>query len=164
MSREQLPLWEDPKQIILEKEKVDLSTLPTLKTRKNSFDTLPKETYFIYKTGGINPFMKELGPVFPVIKTFKGRILKQSNLTCGKDAPYPHLNIYLRNKQLSLKCFLHKIVGLAFLKNDDFEKKYIIDHLDNNHFNYMPHNLEWVTPSQNNKRAYDRDGKRGRGK
>ena len=55
-------------------------------------------------------------------------------------------------------------MGLAFLKNDDFEKKYIIDHLDNNHFNYMPHNLEWVTPSQNNKRAYDRDGKRGRGK
>ena len=56
----------------------------------------------------------------------------------------------------TLKCFLHKIVGLAFLENDDFENKYIIDHLDDNIFNYLPNNLEWVTPSENSNRIYRR--------
>jgi hypothetical protein len=150
----QLSLWEDPKQIILEKEKVDLSTLKTLKTRKRAMNLLPKERFFIYKTGGINPFMKELGPIFPVIKNDKGKVLAQSLLTTGKDAPYPHINInlYINGKKNSLKCFLHKMVGLAFLKNNDFENKYIIDHLDGNIFNYMPDNLEWVTHSENQKR------------
>ena len=46
----QLSLWEDPKQIILEREKVDLSTLKTLKTRKLAMSELPKEKYYIYKT------------------------------------------------------------------------------------------------------------------
>tara|TARA_R100001594_G_scaffold47433_2_gene80349 strand:- start:762 stop:1244 length:483 start_codon:yes stop_codon:yes gene_type:complete len=154
MIRKQLCLWENPKQIILEREKVDISTLKTLKTRKRSMCLLPKDTYFIYKTGGINPFMSELGPIFPVIKNYKGKILKQARLKTGKDSPYPHINIciYVDGKKTSLKCFLHKIVGLAFLKNDDFENKYIIDHLDNNIFNYLPENLEWVTPSENNNR------------
>ena len=80
MIQEQLTLWQDPKQIILEKEKVDMSTLRNLKTRKYPFNSLPKNTYFIYKTGGINPHMKDLGPVFPVIKNFKGKTLKQSAL------------------------------------------------------------------------------------
>jgi hypothetical protein len=44
---------------------------------------------------------------------------------------------------------MHKLVGLAFLKNDDYENKYIIDHLDGNILDYRPENLEWVTPSQN---------------
>ena len=69
----------DEKQVILEREKVDMSTLKTLKTRTHAWDLLPKDRYFIYKTGGINPHMKELGPIFPVIKNFKGKILKQSN-------------------------------------------------------------------------------------
>jgi len=158
MIREQLSLWEDEKQIILEREKVDISTLKTLKTRTNAFDVLPKDTYFIYKTGGINPFKKDLGPIFPVIKNFKGKILKQSLLTNGKDAPYPNLfiNTKVGNKQVSIKCFLHKITGLAFLKNDDFEHKYVIDHLDDDIFNYLPHNLEWVSVGTNNRRAWER--------
>ena len=149
----QLSFWEDPKQIILERDKVDLSTLKTLKTRRIPMDTLPKGRFFIYKTGGINPFMKELGPVFPFIKSSSGKLLNQSSLSNGKDSPYPHINIntYTPHK-VSLKCYLHKMVGLAFLKNDDFENKYIIDHLDGNIFDYRPENLEWVTPSENNRR------------
>jgi len=149
----QLSLWEDPKQIILEREKVDLSTLKTLKTRKRAMSELPKERYYIYKTGGINPFMSELGPVFPFVKNDRGKIINLVPLSNGKDAPYPHYNIFLsRNangKSRALKCFMHKLVGLAFLKNDDYENKYIIDHLDGNIFDYRPENLEWVTPSQN---------------
>ena len=149
--KHQLTLWEDPKQIILEREKVDLSTLKTLKTRQRPLSLLSKDTYFIYKTGGINPFMKELGPIFPVIKNYRGKVLAQTPLTNGKDASYPHLqiNVNVDGKKKSLKCFLHKMVGLAFLKNDDFENKYIIDHLNGNIFDYRPENLEWVTPSEN---------------
>ena len=98
MRGEQLSLWQDEKQIILEREKVDISTLKTLKTRQNPWDLLPTDTYFIYKTGGINPFKKELGPIFPVIKNFRGKILNQSPLTSGKDSPYPYLLI---NAQVS---------------------------------------------------------------
>ena len=155
MIRNQLSLWEDEKQIILEREKVDMSTLKTLKTRKHAFHNLPKDTFFIYKTGGVNPFMKELGPIFPVIKNSRGKILKQSTLTNGKDSPYPYV-IINRHSDGGYKCFLHKIVGLAFLKNNDWEHKFIIDHLDNGVFNYHPENLEWVTISENNRRAYER--------
>ena len=149
--KHQLTLWEDPKQIILEREKVDLSTLKTLKTRQRPLSLLPKDTYFIYKTGGINPFMKELGPIFPVIKNYRGKVLAQAPLTNGKDASYPHLhiNVNVDGDKKSLKCFLHKMVGLAFLKNDDFENKWVIDHLNGNIFDYRPENLEWVTPSEN---------------
>ena len=152
--KHQLTLWEDPKQIILEREKVDLSTLKTLKTRQRPLSLLPKDTYFIYKTGGINPFMKELGPIFPVIKNYRGKVLAQAPLTNGKDASYPHLqiNVNVDGEKTSLKCFLHKMVGLAFLKNDDFENKYIKDHLNGDILDYSLKNLEWVTPSENNLR------------
>jgi len=156
MRGEQLCLWKDEKQVILEREKVDMSTLKTLKTRTHAWDLLPKDRYFIYKTGGINPHMKELGPIFPVIKNSEGKILSQSPLTSGKDAPYPHLfiNVRIKGERKSLKCFLHKITGLAFLKNNDFKNKCIIDHLDDNIFNYLPSNLEWVTHSENSRRRY----------
>ena len=148
-----MSLWEDPKQIILEKNKVDLCTLKNLKTRVNGFDLLPKDTYFIYKTGGINPFKPELGPIFPFVQNSKGKILNLSNN--AKSAPYPHFNINIENR-LSLKCFIHKIVALAFLKNSDYDKYYVVDHLDDDIHNYLPENLEWCTVGQNNQRRYDR--------
>ena len=89
--------------------------------------------------------------IFPFIKNSKGKILKQVSLTTGTDAPYPHLFLNPPTGE-KLKCFLHKIVGLAFLKNDNFEQKFLIDHLDGNIYNYMPNNLEWVTASENQKR------------
>jgi len=153
MIRQQMALWEDPKQIILEKNKVDLCTLKNLKTRVNTFDLLPKDTFFIYKTGGINPFKPELGPIFPFIQNSKGKILNQSNNP--KSAPYPHCNINIANK-MSLKCYIHKIVALAFLKNSDYDKYYIVDHLDDDIYNYLPENLEWCTVGQNNQKRYDR--------
>ena len=45
-------------------------------------------------------------------------------------------------------------IFLGFIKylENIFENKYIIDHLDGNIFDYRPENLEWVTPSENNRR------------
>ena len=62
-------------------------------------------------------------------------------------------------RQITFKCFLHKITALAFLKNNNFEHKYIIDHVDDDIFNYLPDNLEWVTHSQNAQRRYSRGRK-----
>jgi hypothetical protein len=32
---------------------------------------LPKDTYYIFKTGGINPYMESKGPIFPFIQNKK---------------------------------------------------------------------------------------------
>jgi len=94
MIREQLPLWDDPKQIILDKEKVDISTLRSSDERKNNFINLPKETYYIYKTGGINPYKVRLGKIFPFLKNDRtGKILNIRSSEDGKSATYPHWDI-----------------------------------------------------------------------
>jgi len=149
--REQLSLWEDPAQIILDKEKVDVSTLRDTKGRINSLNNLPKETYYIYKTGGINPFKKELGRIFPFLKNdVNGRVF--SIVDNDKSCSYPHWHITLHKK--SYKLIIHKTVALAFLKlpDDLINIKTSVDHIDNDHLNYLLSNLEWVTPSENNKR------------
>ena len=162
MIRDQLSLWEDEKQIILEREKVDISTLRSSENRKYALDTLPKETYYIYKTGGINPFKKELGPIFPFFKNDKtGKILMlQKSGGLSGNALYPHINI---NAGQGYKLYLHKIAGLAFIKlnAESIKIKTVVDHLDGDFYNYLTSNLEWVTPSENNRRRkkyYKRKG------
>ena len=151
MIREQLSLWEDPKQIILNKEKVDIATLRSDEFRKNSFDLMSKGIYFIYKTGGINPFMKEKGPIFPFIKNdVTGKIIKLVPLQNKKDSAYPYT--FVTSNKFCFKLNMHKIVALAFLPNNNPEQKNVVDHLDGNHFNYLPENLEWVSSSENSKR------------
>jgi hypothetical protein len=154
MIRDQLSLWEDPEQIILNKEKVDISTLKSSANRKHSLDILPKETYYIYKSGGINPFKKDLGPIFPFIKNDKtGKIIKLAKSTdeTPTNAPYPHVHL---NRGVGLKLYIHKIVAIAFIKLDEESEKIktSVDHLDHDIYNYLPSNLERVTPSENNRR------------
>ena len=50
--------------------------------------------------------------------------------------------------------YLHKIAGLAFIKlnAESIKIKTVVDHLDGDFYNYLPSNLEWVTPSENNRR------------
>jgi len=153
MIREQLPLWDDPKQIILDKEKVDISTLRSSDERKNNFINLPKETYYIYKTGGINPYKVRLGKIFPFLKNDRtGKILNIRSSEDGKSATYPHWDI--GNDGKGYKLYVHKIVALAFLELDQnlINIKNRVDHLDNDIFNYLPLNLEWVTIRENNLR------------
>ena len=64
---------------------------------------------------------------------------------------YPHINI---NTGQGYKLYLHKIAGLAFIKlnAESIKIKTVVDHLDGDLYNYLPSNLEWVTPSENNRR------------
>lgn len=49
---------------------------------------------------------------------------------------------------------LHRLVALHFLSNDDPNKTQV-NHKDGNRYNNSVNNLEWVTPSQNVKHAYN---------
>ena len=71
---EQLELFEEPiERVILEQNKVDLSTLREDPYRKNGkgypYSDIIPEKYFIYKTGGLhfNKNFYKFGEVFPYI-------------------------------------------------------------------------------------------------
>ena len=150
MRGEQLFLFPelDPfKTLIRNVDYVDLSTL-TLgdDNRKNLLSNLPQGAYFIYKTGGFNKYLPNLGNVFPYIKNENtGRIMNNhiSNtyVRCvvrnSKDGVYPNIK-------------MHRIAGEAFVINDDPLIKKLVDHKNKNRLDYRVSNLRWVTASQNN--------------
>ena len=66
---------------------------------------------------------------------------------------YRRIGLYLNSGKL--KNFMqHRIFMLAFTPNPENESQ--IDHLDGVKDNNLLSNLEWVSPSTNTKRAYDK--------
>lgn len=55
----------------------------------------------------------------------------------------------------SLMRKIHKLVALLFVKNDDPDNKIWVNHINGNKLDNRAVNLEWCTPSQNNKHAFD---------
>lgn len=49
--------------------------------------------------------------------------------------------------------YVARLVAMTFCENDDPEHKKIVDHLNNNHLDNRPENLEWVTQKENLRRA-----------
>ena len=58
-------------------------------------------------------------------------------------------NGYERVHILSKMYFIHRLVALHFVKNEDEDKYIEVNHIDNNRLNNKFDNLEWVTPKQN---------------
>ena len=59
-------------------ESFDISNISEDIWRKNfkKFSDIKKDTYYIYKTGGINPYMKNEGPIFPYVQNKEsGKVL-----------------------------------------------------------------------------------------
>ena len=54
------------------------------------FSDLPKKRYTLFKTGGVNPYMTDLGPVLYLYDNFSERI-KTFRVKC--DAQYPRCHI-----------------------------------------------------------------------
>lgn len=62
-------------------------------------------------------------------------------------------SVTLRDGARQKKETVHRLVALAFVENDDPSRKTQVDHVDGNRLNNKASNLEWVTPSENCRRA-----------
>lgn len=66
---------------------------------------------------------------------------------CGSG--YPIVHLYENGKRKT--AMVHRLVAEAFIENDLGLKE--VNHKDGNKLNFSKDNLEWVTPSQNQKHA-----------
>ena len=86
------------------------------------------------------------------VRNSKGRILKPSDNGQG------YKMLYLKKDHVGTKFYVHRLVGLVFIKNP--ENKPCINHIDNNPANNNACNLEWCTHKEN----FDWMAKQGRNK
>tara|TARA_R110000822_G_scaffold78163_1_gene187333 strand:+ start:168 stop:707 length:540 start_codon:yes stop_codon:yes gene_type:complete len=133
-----------------DENRVDISTLPSSDFRKNKLSEIPKETYYIYRTGGINPFIKDDKNDYPVFKSFVGNSPKVLKLhSGGKSIVYPATHLKPYSNGCTYKLYIHILTSLAFIINDNVKLKTYVNHIDGNPYNYHLSNLEWVSPQQN---------------
>jgi hypothetical protein len=78
-------------------------------------------------------------------KHYPGKLLRPIAL---KSTGY--VQVYLRRR---VQVTVHRLVAIAFLGPPPFPKAQV-NHIDNNRANNRLRNLEWVTPSQNQKHSY----------
>lgn len=64
---------------------------------------------------------------------------------------YKHVTLSIDKKQKS--CRVHRLVAYAFIDNPD--NKPYVNHIDCNRSNNNVNNLEWVTPSENSRKAVE---------
>lgn len=67
--------------------------------------------------------------------------------------------IQLSNKGNQRKFYLHRLVALAWLINDDPENKIEVNHIDRNRQNCDAMNLEWCTKDYNLAYRYNKQSK-----
>lgn len=72
---------------------------------------------------------------------------------------YPRVNLYEGTRVQTVR--IHRLLALAFIKNDDPEIKKEVNHIDGNKANNELSNLEWVTSSKNQKHAYEKGLQKG---
>lgn len=83
-----------------------------------------------------------------VLSLYSGRPLSQ---WLGKSNGY--MCVHLRDGNGQQVRLVHRLVAAAFVPNDDPLAKTQVDHVDGNKLNNSAANLEWVTPSENFRRA-----------
>lgn len=63
---------------------------------------------------------------------------------------YEYVSLWKNGK--THKISVHRLVAKAFVKNEQY--KPVVDHIDNNKFNNMASNLQWVTTQENVHKSY----------
>ena len=68
------------------------------------------------------------------------------------------LSVYIHNGYKAVNilgnvCYIHRLLGSAWIENDDRINKVVIDHIDGDRQNNNIKNLRWVTTADNNKAA-----------
>lgn len=74
---------------------------------------------------------------------------------------YLRVPLFMEGKHKDL--FVHKLVAIAFLKNDNREAKTQVNHINCNKLDNTVSNLEWCTPSYNTKHAFIMNRKSNKG-
>lgn len=154
----QLELFEREEQKIIDKDRIDISTLPEDPYRtgdkgKPYSDIIPNK-YFLFKNGGYHFYedYKENGKIYPYItnETYfkKGKKVSIVKPFVSFSDPYPKVNLTtIDNKNVIVK--MHRIIAFAFIKKPKDDAYVIVNHIDGNIINYKIDNLEWCTKSDN---------------
>jgi len=86
---------------------------------------------------------------YDVVNIITGHIKTINYLDTKRHYPYVTLEtIEGRNK----KCLMHHLIALAYIKNESYE---VIEHLNDDAYDYSVENLMFSTQSQNVKRAFE---------
>jgi|TARA_Y100001937_G_scaffold33348_1_gene47567 hypothetical protein len=146
----QYELFPLPKQKILEHDRFDIHNIGYDKHYKTDYSVVPKHTFFIYKTGGMNRYLKKMGPVFPYIKNeVTGNLISVSSTSTDH---YVKTNISLRNGTQQTKVIrIHRVAAFAFIHNPDPDNFAVVHHKNGNVLDYRLENLEWTSQSSNMK-------------
>ena len=67
---------------------------------------------------------------------------------------YPAVRIYSRVKKANITRAVHKLMGVTWVDNDDWENNIVLNHKDGDKANYKSSNLEWITSTDNARHAF----------
>ena len=117
-----------------------------------TYNDIQEGKYFIYPTGGHNPFLPEKGKVFPYLfNEVTKKIIKPA------DRRNTLINVYpawkLKTKKGLVDVYCHVLVAKAFIINDNPKLKGFVDHKKNNVSDYRIKSLAWASGSNNMEKA-----------
>ena len=95
--------------------------------------------------------------VFEITVSEDGRIFRKD----GREVPvrldkrgYLRVSLYNKDDKLTYSYMVHRLVAQSYLDNPN-DKEVVVNHKDGNKLNNHKDNLEWVTPEDNSKHAYE---------
>ena len=151
MIRDQLLLFPelDPfKTIIKNIDYIDASKIPEFKNvveTKNKLRDLPEGKYILFKSGGRNRFLPELGNIFPYVQNMDTKYVYTPTLL------KTYVVVILKEGETGYTINLSRASASAFIVHPDPDKIFITDHINKNRRDYRISNLRWATQSQNQK-------------
>ena len=151
----QLDFFTSPPTGETEEERFDISkcTYPHVNTqfpRQWKYSDIPEKRIYLYKTGGINQLMPDKGKVFPKLVNVKTGTVYKACFPGGNAGTYPIWQLsgtYNKSANIALKC--HRLIAECFLLNTEPYYYKLVDHKDQNPYNFELSNLRWTTRSGN---------------